>query len=108
MMSIAGADGYGTFLVGTDGSQTLKLNDWKMDRYEISNRQYKAFVDAGGYPDSSQWDQPFRDDRRTISYEVAMSRFVDRTGRPGPATWEARDLPHRRGRPAGRRGAELV
>ena len=34
MITIAGDTGYGTFLVGTDGSKPLTLRDWKMDRYE--------------------------------------------------------------------------
>ncbi len=93
MITIAGADDYGTFLVGTDGSPELKLHDWKMDRYETSNRQFKAFVDAGGYRDSSYWQQPFRHEGRTLSRAEAMARFVDQTGRPGPATWVAGDYP---------------
>jgi len=93
MITIAGGDEYGTFLVGTDGSPPLKLRDWKMDRYETSNRQYKAFVDAGGYRDSVYWDQPFRDEGRTLSRAEAMAQFTDQTGRPGPATWVAGDYP---------------
>jgi tRNA A-37 threonylcarbamoyl transferase component Bud32 len=41
-----------------------------LDKQEVSNRQFKAFVDAGGY--------------RTD----AMSRFHDSTSRAGPATWQ--------------------
>ena len=93
MITIAGGDDYGTFLVGTDGSPPLKLGIWKMDRYETSNRQYKAFVDAGGYRDTTYWDQPFRNAGRTFSRAGAMAQFIDQTGRPGPATWVAGDYP---------------
>jgi dienelactone hydrolase len=92
MISIAGGN-YGTFLVGADGSPPVKLQGWKMDRYETSNREFKAFVDAGGYRDSTYWDQPFHDGDRTLTRAEAMARFIDQTGRPGPSTWVAGDYP---------------
>ncbi len=93
MITIAGDSAYGTFLVGTDGSKRLRLRDWKLDRYETSNREYKAFVEAGGYRDSTWWAEPFRADGRTLRRAEAMARFVDQTGRPGPATWVGGDYP---------------
>ena len=35
-----------------DGTTTLKLPDFWLDRYEVTNREYKRFVDAGGYQES--------------------------------------------------------
>ena len=93
MITIAGGDDYDTFLVGTDGSPKLALRDWRMDRYETSNREYKAFVEAGGYRDSTWWAEPFREGGVTLPRAGAMARFVDQTGRPGPATWVAGDYP---------------
>ena len=93
MITIAGGDKYGTFLVGTDGSQPLALRDWKMDRYETSNREFRAFIEAGGYRDSTWWLEPVRENGRTLSRAEAMARFVDQTGRPGPSTWVAGDYP---------------
>ena len=82
------------FLVGSDGATPLQLGEYRIDRFEVSNSQYKAFVDAGGYTDRQWWDQPFVDtDGRALTFEAAMSRFRDRTGRPGPATWEAGTFP---------------
>ncbi len=56
--------------------------------HEITNRQYKAFVDAGGYANREYWQQPFVEAGRTIAWQDAMARFLDRTGRAGPSTWE--------------------
>jgi dienelactone hydrolase len=82
------------FLVGSDGATPLTLNDYRIDRFEVSNSQYKAFVDAGGYSDRTYWDHVFvGEDGRAIAFESAIARFVDRTGRPGPATWEAGTFP---------------
>ena len=82
------------FLVGTDGAPPLTLDDYRIDRFEVSNTQYKAFVDAGGYSDAKYWENDFvAADGRTIPFGDAIAKFVDRTGRPGPATWEAGTFP---------------
>ena len=107
MITIAGGDGYGTFLVGTDGSPPLRLRDWKMDRYETGNRQYKAFLDAGGYRDSTYWDQPFRHDGRALPRAEAMAQFIDQHRPAGARHLGGRWLSRRPGRHAGGR-RELV
>jgi predicted Ser/Thr protein kinase len=71
----------------------LALDDFWMDRYEVTNREFKAFVDRGGYRTPAFWKQPFVDGARTLSSEAAMARFRDTTGRPGPATWELGSFP---------------
>ena len=82
------------FLVGSDGSPPLSLGEYRIDRFEVSNIRYKAFVDAGGYTDRKYWEHDFLGiDGSEIPVEAAMSRFIDRTGRPGPATWEAGTFP---------------
>ena len=67
-------------LFGLASTDTLDLADFLMEKLEVTNRQYKAFVDAGGYADARWWDS-------TIVRE-GMKRFTDETGRPGPARWE--------------------
>jgi predicted Ser/Thr protein kinase len=64
------------------------LDDFWLDRYEVTNRAYREFVDAGGYRKREYWKQPFVKDGRTLSWEEAMASFRDATGRPGPAFWE--------------------
>jgi len=58
-----------------------------IDKYEVTNRQYKSFVDAGGYGTQAFWKEPFRRDGREITWNEAMALFDDATGRPGPSTW---------------------
>ena len=84
MAHVAGGD-LGIFLVGLDGRAPVKLGDFLMDRHEVTNRQYKAFVDGGGYAKGEYWPASLEAGGR--------ARFVDRTGRPGPATWEAGAYP---------------
>jgi len=64
------------------------LDDFWLDRYEVTNRAYREFVEAGGYRNREYWRQPFVKDGRTLSWDEAMASFRDATGRPGPASWE--------------------
>ncbi|NNF14280.1 MAG: SUMF1/EgtB/PvdO family nonheme iron enzyme [Gemmatimonadetes bacterium] len=72
--------------------ETLSLDDYLLDRYEVTNAQYKAFVDGGGYDRPSLWD-PVVLEGDSLSWEDARLLFLDSTGQPGPSTWEAGDYP---------------
>jgi len=64
-----------------------------IDAFEVTNRQFKAFVDAGGYRNPEHWREPFLHEGGELTFEQAASRFVDATGRPGPAGWELGSYP---------------
>ncbi len=68
-------------------SGDVEFPDFYIDRFEVTNREFRRFVDAGGYANEAHWKHPFIDNGRELDRDEAMSRFVDRTGRPGPATW---------------------
>jgi serine/threonine protein kinase/dienelactone hydrolase len=74
-----------------------ELSDFFIDKYEVANKQYKKFIDSGGYRDKKYWKHQFLDDNKALTWEKAMARFVDQTGRPGPATWQAGDYPEGQG-----------
>ena len=67
--------------------EPVTLADFHIGRFEVTNREYKAFVDAGGYRRKDYWEHEFVDDGETLGFDAAMARFVDTTGRPGPSTW---------------------
>ena len=67
---------------------TVQIPAAWMDKYEVTNRQFKVFVDAGGYQRQEYWKQPFVKDGKEIAWEQAMASFRDTTLRPGPSTWE--------------------
>ena len=69
------------------------LKDFFIGRYEVTNREYKAFVNAGGYHNPEFWKHPFIKDSRKLTWEEAIGMFMDQTGRPGPATWLGGDYP---------------
>jgi dienelactone hydrolase len=82
-------------MVRVQGAQTGrgKLEDFYIDRCEVTNRQYKEFIDAGGYRKKEYWKHRFVNDGRELTWEAAMREFVDQTGLPGPSTWSAGDYP---------------
>jgi serine/threonine protein kinase len=77
-------------------TEAVELPDFLMDKYEVTNREFKKFVESGGYKKSEYWKEPFVRDSSVLSFDEAMKGFLDRTGRPGPATWELETI--RRGR----------
>jgi eukaryotic-like serine/threonine-protein kinase len=92
MVRIAGGK-LGVPLVGLDHLEPIAVSDYLIDRHETTNREFKRFVDAGGYQKREYWRVPFVMDDRTLSWEEAVASFKDRTGRTGPATWEVGDYP---------------
>ncbi|OGD20985.1 MAG: hypothetical protein A2W03_07725 [Candidatus Aminicenantes bacterium RBG_16_63_16] len=69
------------------------IDDFLVDQFEVTNRQFKEFVDQGGYQKNEYWKNPFIKDGKTLTWEEAMPCFVDQTGRPGPSTWQAGAFP---------------
>jgi dienelactone hydrolase/predicted Ser/Thr protein kinase len=75
-------------ITGFDFNIAVSTPDFLIDRAEVTNSEFKAFVDAGGYSKREFWTVPFVRDGQPIEWAAAMNLFRDRTGRPGPATWE--------------------
>ena len=70
-----------------DGN-AVEFRDFFLGKYEVTNAEFQAFIDAGGYRRKDLWEYPFVDGATTLSFDDAMARFVDRTGRRGPGNWE--------------------
>jgi dienelactone hydrolase len=85
----------GPFSIYVFGLETprVRFDGFWVDRYEVTNRQYKAFVDAGGYKRREWWSHAFVKDGKPLMFEEGLKWFVDKTGRPGPATWEQGTYP---------------
>jgi eukaryotic-like serine/threonine-protein kinase len=80
-------------LPGFESLPAVPLDDYWIDKYEVTNAAFKKFVEHGGYQNQEYWKFKFRKDGRTLSWEEAMTLFRDRTGRPGPATWVQGEYP---------------
>ncbi|HEX9892406.1 MAG TPA: bifunctional serine/threonine-protein kinase/formylglycine-generating enzyme family protein [Gemmatimonadales bacterium] len=64
-----------------------------ISRFEVTNEEYLGFVSAGGYRDRSLWPDRMWFGDQGQPWDQAVTRFVDRTGLPGPRTWESGRYP---------------
>jgi serine/threonine protein kinase/predicted esterase len=78
---------------GYEGMPELALKDYWIDRYEVTNRQYKAFVDQGGYQKREYWKVDFQRDGKHLTWDEVMVQFRDGAGRPGPKDWIQSEYP---------------
>lgn len=76
---------------------SVKLNDFHIDKYEVSNKDYKEFISAGGYLKKEFWKHPFIKDGKEISWSEAMKLFVDRSQLSGPRSWINQEYPDGKG-----------
>ena len=76
------------WIAGLDPIEGQDLAEYYIDRYEVTNREFKKFVDAGAYAKEDFWKVPVVKGGVKLDWRAAMSNFVDPTGRPGPSTWE--------------------
>jgi AraC-like DNA-binding protein/dienelactone hydrolase len=74
-------------------SENGEIPDFFIDQYEVTNRQYKGFIDDKGYQNKTYWKHPIVQEGMEITWEEAMKLFRDETGRLGPAFWRAGDYP---------------
>jgi DNA-binding winged helix-turn-helix (wHTH) protein/dienelactone hydrolase len=78
--------GWSRDLMGSDRHAVAAFN---IQRSEVTNQEFKEFVDAGGYEDSRFWQElKFKEGNRELSWAQVRLRLVDATGRPGPASWQ--------------------
>jgi eukaryotic-like serine/threonine-protein kinase len=80
-------------IAGVGTLDDVKVGPFAIDRFEVTNRQFKEFVDRGGYRQQQYWKQEFIRDGRTLSWSEAVQLFRDSTGRPGPSTWSGGEYP---------------
>jgi dienelactone hydrolase len=87
MVKVPGS-GTRMFIVGLEQYAGKYVNDFLMDRYEVTNKDFKRFVDAGGYENETYWDYPIFSEGKEIPFHKAIELFHDKTGKLGPASWE--------------------
>jgi predicted Ser/Thr protein kinase len=79
------------------GGRPVERPGFWIDRFEVTNRQFKSFVDAGGYRKRELWKHPFVGEGRERPWDDGMKELVDKTGQPGPAVWELGTYPEGEG-----------
>ena len=71
----------------------FRLDDFWIDKYEVTNQEYREFVRRRGYQKHEYWKLPFIENGRSLDWNQAMSMFRDATGEPGPAGWVQGEYP---------------
>ncbi|MHC4582575.1 MAG: protein kinase domain-containing protein, partial [Planctomycetota bacterium] len=82
--------------LGAPTTAEVQLDDFFIDKYEVSNAQFKEFILAGGYSDKSYWQHPIVKDGRIIPWNEAIQIFTDRIGLAGPRDWVNQEFPEGR------------
>jgi predicted esterase len=84
--------------LGAPDLPAAEVKPYWLDQYEVTNEDYRGFVEQGGYEQREHWAEPFLRDGREVPWPEAMAALRDATGRPGPARWELGAYPDGQGR----------
>jgi len=69
------------------GGSPIAVGSFRMDRGEVTNAAFQAFVDSGAYDDLDAWTAALGDGAAAFDPQRGRDEFVDATGRAGPAPW---------------------
>lgn len=79
----------GKYRLGAWGfNDEIDLGGFLIDRTEVTNAEYFAFVEAGGYTDPAIWQPIIDASEGGLTWEIIRERFRDSTGHAGPAGWQ--------------------
>ena len=81
----------GNFIPALTGSgvDQVYLHPFYIDKFEVTNKEFKEFVDAGGYKNPQYWvEMDFIRNGVSLTLEEAQELMTDTTGMMGPAGWE--------------------
>ena len=82
------------FMPGLDHLEPEPTAAFAMDRNPVTNREFKRFLDDGGYARTELWcDVVPGEDGAALTREEIVTRFVDQVGQPGPAGWMMGEYP---------------
>lgn len=83
----------GIQLTGLNHLRRVKLGDFLIDKFEVTNREFKEFIDRGGYSTTNHWKHAIVKEGKKLTWTQAMTEFRDTTGQPGPSTWKNSTYP---------------
>jgi serine/threonine protein kinase/formylglycine-generating enzyme required for sulfatase activity len=92
MVFVPGSE-YGLVNWSRSTEKKVKLDDFFIDKYEVTNAEYKEFILAGGYVKMGFWKVPFFKEGKVITMDEALKFLKDKTGLPGPRSWTNQSFP---------------
>jgi len=63
------------------------VQDFFIDREEVTNAAFARFIEAGGYRRPEYWPATMNLGDGAVPREAALARLIDRSGLPGPRHW---------------------
>ena len=60
------------------------LDDFFIDKFEVTNKDYKKFVDAGAYKNKEFWKVDFLEDNRVIPWKKRSKNLQIKPAPPDP------------------------
>ena len=71
----------------------IKIDAFGVSKKEVSNYEFKNFIESGGYKNPDYWDFPIIINGHEYSFDEAKSLFTDRYGKSGPKNWSYGEYP---------------
>ena len=71
----------------------IKIDAFGVSKKEVSNYEFKTFIESGGYKNPDYWDFPIIINGHEYSFDEAKSLFTDRYGKSGPKNWSYGEYP---------------
>jgi len=73
--------------------RNISWDAFGISRFEVSNIEFKEFVDQGGYENPEYWDFPIVIKGKEYTYKNTIRKFTDKFGKFGPANWRYGQYP---------------
>ena len=83
----AGTEGMALVPAGPAAGSGRVESPFLIDRHEVTNAEYLAFMAAGGYREPAYWPETLVIDGESMAWSAAVARLVDDTGIQAPRGW---------------------
>ena len=69
------------------------VNDFYIDKYEVSNEDFLKFIINGGYENMLLWPEEMLVKGNAMKRDKAVQLFIDKSGQPSPRGWSGSMYP---------------
>ena len=66
---------------------SITIETFSISKTEVSNKEFQAFINDGGYENREFWDFPIEINGVEYTYKETIKKFVDKHEQFGPSNW---------------------